>query len=171
MSDWKFWSVYVILGLCQMVVCNFFNFSPLVFLSLLPAMALCIPVKIRTPWAMVIAFVTGLAVDFAADGLLGLNALALVPVALFRNTILVITVGKDNYGDPETPDFRDKGFRKVAVAALLATSLFCLLYTVADGAGARPFVFLAIRFLISTAFSFLGSLLVIRAMEPEQKRI
>ncbi len=171
MSNWKFWAMYVILALCQAVVCNFFNFSPLVFLSLLPAMVLCIPVNIRLPWAMVIAFVTGIAVDFTADGLLGLNALALVPVALSRNAILVITLGKDNYGDPESPDFRDKGFGKVAVASLLATSLFCLLYTVADGAGARPFLFLAIRFLISTAVSFLFSLLVIRAMEPEQKSL
>ncbi len=171
MSNGKFWSIYVILVFCQMVVCNFFNFSPLVFLSILPAMVLCIPVRVRTPWAMVIAFVTGLVIDFAADGLPGLNALALVPVAFSRNAILIMTLGKDNYGDPDTPDFRDKGFGKVAFATFLAVGLFCLLYTIFDGAGARPFGFLALRFVISTAVSILVSLLVIRAMGPEKKRI
>ncbi len=171
MSNGKFWSIYVILVFCQMVVCNFFNFSTLVFLSLLPAMVLCIPVRVSTVWAMVAAFITGLVVDFAADGLLGLNALALVPVALCRNGILIMTLGKDNYGDPESPDFRDKGFGKVSVANLLAVSLFCLLYTIFDGVGARPFLFLAIRFILSTALSFLVSLLVIRATEPEGSRI
>ncbi|MCD8208660.1 MAG: hypothetical protein LUD72_12035 [Bacteroidales bacterium] len=171
MSNGRFWITYVILVLCQMVVCNFFNFSPFVFLSLLPVMVLCIPVKVNLPWTMVIAFVTGIAVDYTADGLLGLNALALVPVAFARNAILVITLGKNNYGEPETPDFGDKGFGKVAVAVLLSTGLFCLLYTVFDGAGARPVGFLAIRYLLSTAISFLGGLLVIRALGPERKKI
>ncbi len=171
MSNGKFWTTYVILVLCQLVICNFFNFSPLVFLTLLPAMVLCIPVRVGVPWAMVIAFATGLVVDFTSDGLLGLNALALVPVAFARNAILIITLGKNISGEPENPDFKTKGFAKVAIAAMLAVGLFCLLYTVFDGAGARPFGFLAIRFLISSVVSFLLGLLVIRAMATDEIKL
>ena len=75
---------YILLTVAQMILSNYFHFTPFMMMTILPVMVFCIPTKIDSVRAMLIAFVTGLAVDFFAEGTLGLNAMSLVPVALLR---------------------------------------------------------------------------------------
>lgn len=72
----SFTLTYILLTVGQMILSNYFHFTPYVMLTILPAMVLCIPTKTGTVKAMLIAFVTGLAVDFFAEGTLGINALS-----------------------------------------------------------------------------------------------
>ena len=81
---------YILLVIVQMIICNYFQFSPYFVISILPAMVLCIPLTISTNVCMLIAFATGLSVDWLAEGLIGINASALIPVAYARMTFVRI---------------------------------------------------------------------------------
>ena len=87
--------VYLLLVVVQILLCNYFHVTPYITLSILPIMILCLPLKISTVAAMIIAFVTGLSVDFLAEGLIGINALALVPVAYVRKSLIGFVFGED----------------------------------------------------------------------------
>ena len=79
----NFFLVYLLLVVAQILICNYFHLTPYVTLSLLPVMVLCLPVRVSTLGALFIAFATGMSVDFLAEGLPGLNTLALLPVGYF----------------------------------------------------------------------------------------
>ena len=86
----NFTLAYLILVVAQVLICNYFHVTQYVMLSILPAMILCLPPKCGTTASLLIAFVTGLAVDFLADGVPGLNAMALLPVAMLRLPVIRI---------------------------------------------------------------------------------
>ena len=77
----RFVLTYVLLVIAQMLLCNYFHFTPYIMLTILPIMVFCIPTRVSVFWTLIIAFVTGLAVDYFAEGIIGLNAAALLPVS------------------------------------------------------------------------------------------
>ena len=84
------------LTLCaQLLICNYFHISAYISLSILPVAILCLPTKIGAAGTMLIAFATGLGTDFLAEGLIGLNAAALVPVAACKRFICDSVFGKE----------------------------------------------------------------------------
>ena len=102
----SFTLTYILLTVGQMILSNYFHFTPYVMLTILPAMVLCIPTKTGTVKAMLIAFVTGLAVDFFAEGTLGINALSLVPVALLRKPVIDLFFGSEPFEQKENISVR-----------------------------------------------------------------
>ena len=86
--------MYALLVIGQAVLCNYAALGPYITLSMLPAMVLCIPTSLSTISCMLIAFASGLAVDWMSEGIIGLNAAAIVPVALLRNWIIKIFMGE-----------------------------------------------------------------------------
>ena len=86
MKETRFLVNFLLLLIVQICIANFFRLSQYVMLSILPAMILLIPIRHGTIPALFIAFATAVAVDLLSDGLLGLNVLALVPVAFCRVT-------------------------------------------------------------------------------------
>ena len=95
MKNPTFGIAYILLVIVQMVICNYFQFSPYFVISILPAMVLCIPLTISTNLCMLLAFITGLSVDWLAEGLIGINASALIPVAYARKTLIRVFLGED----------------------------------------------------------------------------
>lgn len=87
--------MYLIIVGVQLLICNYFHVTAYITLSLLPCAILCMPTKIGPSSAMLIAFATGLTVDFLAEGIVGINALALVPVAGARRWIFDMIIGKE----------------------------------------------------------------------------
>ena len=165
-----FWLVYLFLLVAQLLLSTYANFSPYVIVTLLPVMVLCMPIRVSTYVALVVAFASGLTVDFLSEGLLGLNALALVPVAFARNAIIRLIFGEELFAREEDFSIHRSGFGKVAVAVFLSTALFLVVYVWADGAGTRPFVFNAIRFAASLAVSTALSFLVINLLAPDSRK-
>lgn len=161
---------YVILLVLQICICNFFRISPYVVLSILPVMILLIPVRKGTIFALVTAFLTGLAVDLLADGLLGLNILALVPVAFARRGIIRLVFGEEIFARQEDISIRRQGVWKMSVAIIMAQALFMLIYVWADGAGTRPFWFGLARFGASLVAGYLISLIVANILTSETSR-
>ena len=164
-----FWIAYIFLLLVQLIISNYFRFTPYIMLSILPVMVLCISTRLDTLWTMLIAFATGMTVDLLSEGVLGLNALALVPVAFFRNPIIQLIFGKEIFARKEDFTLRSSGFAQVGLALLLAQALFLVLYIWADGAGMRPFSFNLYRFLASLGAGFLLSLLTLNVLVTDSR--
>jgi len=160
---------YLFLVVAQMLICDVFDFSGYVTLSILPVMILCLPAKCGTMAAMLIAFPTGLAVDFLAEGLPGLNAAALVPVALCRKSIARFVFGREALDEDAAFSPKRFGTEKGFFAIALVQSLFLATYILLDGAAARPLVFSALRFVCSLLAGSLLSLVVAGIMNPEGK--
>lgn len=165
-----FWLIYVLLVIAQLLLTNYLRVSPYLMLTILPVMVLCISIRTGTAAAMLIAFVTGLTVDYLSEGLLGLNALALVPVAFLRNSIIRLVFGNELFAREEDFSVERNGFGKAALALLIAHSLFLIIYIWVDSAGMRPFSFNAIRFAVSLAAGMLLSLLTLALLAPDPRR-
>ena len=119
-----FWLIYLLILVAQLLLSTYANFSPYVLVTLLPVMVLCIPIRVGTILTMIIAFASGLSIDLLSEGLLGLNALALVPVAFARNSIIRLIFGGELFAREEDFSVNRSGLGKVVMAILLSTALF-----------------------------------------------
>lgn len=165
-----FWLVYVILLLGQLLISNYFNFTPYITLSILPVMVLCISTRVSTPVTMIIAFLTGLAVDWLSEGVLGLNAIALVPVAYIRKPVIQLIFGESLFARKEDFTLQSNGQISIMVAILIAQAVFLAIYIWVDGAGMRPFWFNVARFFASLATSLLLSLFALTPLASDNRR-
>ena len=165
-----FFLAYVLLAVVQMLICNYFNLSPYLMLSILPVMILCLPLRVSTFWALIIAFITGILVDILSEGVLGLNVLALVPVAFVRKEVIRLLFGGELFARKEDFSLRKNGFGKVTLSIFLVQALFLLIYIWADGAGTRSFQFNAIRFGVSLFAGVVVSLLIVDILAPDTRK-
>lgn len=161
---------YILMVVAQMLLTNYLHFTTLCMVTILPMMVLCIPTKVDTPWAMAIAFATGLAVDFFAEGALGLNALSLIPVAFVRKGLINMIFGSEPFEHKENISARKYGFTRVSFAVILVTTLFLAIYITADCAGTRPLWFMASKLGISLLASYLVSALIVNLLSYDDRR-
>lgn len=166
----NFGLMYILVLICQIVLCNYTNLGPYVTLTLLPAMILCIPTNVGTVLCMFIAFASGFATDWLAEGLLGLNAAAILPVALLRKGTIRIFLGEDIITRNDSFSIRKNGLGKVSSALLSMTAIFLAAYIFLDGAGTRPFWFCAIKFGVSLVCNWALGLLIIRTLTTDDRK-
>lgn len=162
--------MYFLLLIVQLIICNYLYLSQYIFISLLPVMILCLPLNINTFWAMIIAFGTGLCVDFLGDGLIGLNALAVVPVALFRKPLIGIIFGWDTIERQTSFNIRDNGLGKVSAAIGIMLVIFFCFYVITDNAGREDSLFIMWKILASLPVSLALNLLCFNSFRPREKR-
>ena len=161
---------YLILVAAQVLLWNFCTFTQFLMIVYLPAMILFLPVKQNSALSMLIAFVTGLAVDFFAEGTLGINAMSLVPVALLREPVIGMFFGNEPFEQKESVTVRKYGYARVSIAIILTTVLFLLIYILADCAGTRPLWFVFTCLGLSTLASSLASVCIINLLTHEDRR-
>ncbi len=161
---------YFLMAVVQIIICNFFHLSPYITLTILPVMVMSIPLNVGTVPAMLLAFVTGLAVDMFGEGLLGINTLALVPVAILRKPLIRMVFGEEVIEREETISIRKYGPIKMSIAILVVHTLFLVIYTAADGAGTRPFWFNAARVAASLVPGYVLSLIVSGVLLPDKRK-
>lgn len=166
----SFTLIFLLLLAGQLLISNYFHVTPYLLLTMLPTMILCIPSRYSTTVALFVAFATGFAVDFLTEGLAGLNISALVPVAFCRKWIIRLVFGEDLFSRGDDFSIKRYGLGKVAMAILLATSLFLFIYIAADGAGIRPLWFNTLRFFGSLIISFMLSLCVADLLTPDDRK-
>lgn len=162
--------LYCLLLICQIVLCNFSPLGPYITLSLLPAMIFCIPMSISTAVCMIIAFGSGLAVDWLSEGLIGINAASLVPVALARKSIVRIFFGEDLITRGDSFSVNKYGTAKVSAALMSSIAVFLLFYVILDGAGTRPMWFNLAYFGASLLCNWILALLVTHLLTPDDRK-
>ena len=170
MRQSSFYFTYLLMLVAQLALSDFFTFTPYMVLSILPVMVLCIPIRVDTVPAMIIAFFTGLAVDYLSEGIIGINAFALVPVALMRNSIIELVFGRELFTRKEDFNARRAGMGKISLAILLSQLVFMLIYVWADSAGTRPLWFNTARVALSVAGSSVLSLVAVSSLAPDTRR-
>ncbi|MBQ8499351.1 MAG: hypothetical protein IJ495_01505 [Bacteroidales bacterium] len=166
----NFRTLYILLLVCQIILCNYSCLGPYVMLSILPAMVACIPLSTGTPLCMFIAFASGLAIDWLSEGLIGLNAAAILPAALLRKPVISMFIGEDLIVRKENFSIRKNGFSKVFFTILAATAIFTGIYVFLDGAGARPFWFSLTRFAASLACNLTLGLVIVNVLTGEERK-
>lgn len=169
-TNQHFGILYLLLLICQIVLCNYSPLGPYIMLTILPAMVLCIPLKISTIGCMVIAFGSGLAVDWLSEGLIGINAASLVPVALARKSIIRIFFGEDLITRSDSFSFNKYGTAKVSAAIMTSIALFLAIYIILDGAGTRPLWFNIAYFGASLISNWLLCLIVTNILTPDDRK-
>lgn len=162
--------LYCLLLICQIVLCNFSPLGPYITLSLLPAMIFCIPMSVSTAVCMIIAFGSGLAVDWLSEGLIGINAASLVPVALARKSIVRIFFGEDLITRGDSFSVNKYGTAKVSAALMSSIAVFLLFYVILDGAGTRPMWFNLAYFGASLLCNWILALLVAHLLTPDDRK-
>lgn len=166
----NFGILYSLMLICQIVLCNFSPIGPYIMLSMLPAMILCMPLTVSTIGCMFIAFGSGLAVDWLSEGLIGINAASLLPVALARKGIIRIYFGEDLINRNDSFSFNKYGTAKVSAAILTSLALFLAVYVMLDGAGTRPAWFSFSYFGASLFCNWILSLLVTHILTPDDRK-
>ncbi len=159
---------YLVLLVIQIICGGLLNLSQYVVLCFLPVMILSLPITLSTPGVLVTAFLTGFAVDFFTDGVLGLTICALLPVAFTRNALIRLVFGTELLSRQEDISIHKQGPAKVLLAILLATTLFFLIYIPVDCAGTRSGGFIALRMFLSVAMSTPVSFYIAGVLAPRE---
>lgn len=170
MKTQNFGLLYFLMVLGQMVLCNFADFSPFVMLTMLPAMVICVPLSVSTPACMLLAFATGLSVDWLSEGLIGINAASLVPVALMRKPLIRFFLGEDIITRSDSFSFRKNGLSKISFILIISTLIFLSIYVFLDGAGTRPAWFNLTRTGASLACDLILALIVTGILTTDDRR-
>lgn len=170
MKGQNFGLLYFLMVIGQIILCNFTNLGPYVMLTLLPAMMICVPLTLSTPLCLLLAFATGLSVDWLSEGLIGINAASLVPVALMRKPLIRLFLGKDLIIRSDGFSFRKNGFGKISVVMLTAIAIFLVTYIALDGAGTRPMWFNVTRFGVSMLCNFILALIVTNILTVDDRK-
>ena len=164
----KYWLTYLLLLIAQIILGDVLDLSQHVVLFFLPLMILSLPISYGSIHTMIVAFLTGFAVDFFTHGVLGLTVMALVPVAFTRELVIKLVFGNELVARQEDLSVHKQGFPKVALAALISTALFLLIYVPVDCAGARPFGFVVSKILLSLLVSIPVSLYAARLLSIKE---
>ena len=169
-TNQNFGLLYVLLVICQIIICNHAYLGPYIMLTMLPAMVLCIPTGISTISCMLIAFASGFGVDWLSEGLLGINVASILPVALLRKGIIRIFLGEDLIARNDSFSIRKNGAVKVSLAISAATAIFLAVYILLDGAGTRPFWFCLSRFAASLACNLPLGILAVKVLTTNDRK-
>lgn len=156
----SFWLKFIVLIIAQALLCTYFTFSHLVLLFFVPVLFLCLPLTTSTPKALIIAFVTGLTIDFLSSGSIGITSAALLVCALARKGIISISFGRETLYRSERLSFHRQGGMKMGVAVFLIVATFLLIYIILDSSGTRTFGFNVAKFALSLLCDFLLSFVV-----------
>ena len=170
MKTQNFGLLYFLMVLGQMVLCNFADFSPFVMLTMLPAMVICVPLSVSTPACMLLAFATGLSVDWLSEGIIGINAASLVPVALMRKPLIRFFLGEDIITRSDSFSFRKNGLSKISFILIISTLIFLSIYVFLDGAGIRPAWFNLTRTGASLGCDLILALIVTGILTTDDRR-
>jgi hypothetical protein len=166
----NFGILYTLLVIGQIALCNYSQLGPYIMLSMLPAMVLCIPPGVSTITGILIAFLSGLSVDWLAEGIIGLNAAAIVPVALMRKGIIKVFLGEDLITRGDRFSYRKNGFAKISAAHTVCLIIFLAIYILLDGAGTRPAWFCFTKGGISLACNFILAIIVTNILTPDDRK-
>lgn len=166
----NFGLIYFLLVIGQMMICNFSHLGPYIYLSILPAMVMCIPTTVGTVSCMFIAFATGISVDWLADGMMGLNTASLLPVALLRRSIIRSFLGEDIITRKDSFSIHKNGIVKIIFLSGVSYIVFLALYVFLDGAGERSFGFCIGRFFASLPCNLIISILAIHVLTPDERK-
>lgn len=152
---------FFLIFLLQGVLQGFIDFNPLIQFCLLPMVIIALPQNWKIPVVMTVAFIIGLAADFMAQGIPGINAGAAVLVAALRDVIYRRLISTDNRSAAFAPSILSLGKMQYFKYIAILSAIYCLLYIFLDRFSLAPLGENLLRFLttfsVSTVVIFIFS--------------
>ncbi len=145
---WKYIVFGIIMLIAQILISDFVNIWPLLYITIFPLFVISIPLSVNRSLYMLIAFLYGLCIDIFADGVIGLNAAALVAMAYPRLFFAKLVLSKANVESLENQSLTSRLIElpKYSLIVLFEYSAFFLVYSILDSYGNVPLSFALIRF-------------------------
>lgn len=149
MTGARFIIFTIITLLVQIFIAEFINLHQMVYIVITPLPVLFLPYNYSKSLTMVFAFIIGLLTDLSYDGVMGLNAAALVAVAFFKEPVLKLIVSKATRENLSEINSATAGKRAFALVSLALCSVFFLFYIALDNVLYFSFAYTSARFIIN----------------------
>lgn len=147
--------VYIILLLIQVVINDFLNVFPRLYICLIPLGILFLPHNTATWKIMLYGFFLGLLVDVTSNGVLGLNAAPAVLLAVMRTFLYSLLVNKDTSDKKREALFNNVPFGKFSRFIFISIFIYMTCYLLIDNSIFVSPVFFATKLLISLTINSL----------------
>lgn len=169
MKQSVFIASFILLMMVQLVLAKYCQIAPYLYISLLPALVLCLPAA-RPQWLiMTVAFACGILTDLLADGVPGLNALAIVPPALLQKRIISFFIDEEIVERKSSFSFYENGYLKILMALTAMYAMYFILYVIFDCAGQKPVGFALAKIAVSLCISLIFGAVVCSILCPRRK--
>lgn len=169
MQNKVFITRFAVLLAIQLVLAKYCQIGQFVYISILPAMILCMPTSRPSWWVTVAAFLSGLLVDGLADGVPGLNAAAILPVAVSQKAIIRMLIDQEAVKREYDLSFRENGYLRVSLGISACTLLFMIIYVTADCIHSESFILILLKILCSSIVSFIFGMAVFSVLTTSGK--
>ncbi len=166
MRDRGYFLIFVIAVFLQILVNNFLHLPSYLIICILPSLIGLAPLRIRTPFLLIIAFITAFVIDFLCSGILGLTAVSLLPVAFCRDFFYKLFFGKEAFVRQDELSSSKHGFLRVYTLGIPSLLIYFLIFILVDAAGTQPLLFNGLRLLCSMTGSFVLSALLVKVIAP-----
>ena len=143
MTGARFIIFTIITLLVQIFIAEFINLHQMVYIVITPLPVLFLPYNYSKSLTMVFAFIIGLLTDLSYDGVMGLNAAALVAVVL---KLIVSKATRENLSEISSATAGKGAF---ALVSLALCSVFFLFYIALDNVLYFSFAYTLARFIIN----------------------
>lgn len=152
--------IYAVVILLQVIIGNYVNLGPLVYICLVPLLIIYLPLDQKPYISLVIAFGLGLIVDILSDGVLGLNAGAATLVSLVYRPLFYPVFQKNNYSKKYIPPIRESDIWHHMLYLLIILAIYFLFYIAFDGLAKTTLLISLVRYLLNIAVNLAVALIV-----------
>ena len=150
-DNWGRFMFFAALLLIQIVLSDYVNVGPYIYLCCLPLIVIYLPLYQETFLSMLIAFGCGLVVDILCDGILGLNAAAAVALAAVRKPLFAAFFTRDNLERGVIPTIRETGIFRHINFIFISLLIYFLVYIGLDSVGMESLQTTLLRLVLSCA--------------------
>lgn len=162
---------YVILGvfllLIQLLISGYINIWPMLYIAVFPLLVITLPYTCNHIVSILTAFCFGLLVDILSDGVLGLNAAAIVAIAYFRPLFFKVAVSKTTLENTIEITQRTIGTTQFLLVTALSYAIFFTIYIALDSWGYFSFIYTIARFLLNIIINTAVALLLWKSINSQ----
>lgn len=170
MNSERFLLRYLLLLLCQILLSALCNLSQYAVIAILPVLIIAIPMKFNSHFTMVVAFLTGLLVDFFATGVPGLTVVPLLVIAAMRRPFCQLVFGEASFMRQGGFNVARQGAARTLLVIAVPLALYLAVFLMVDGAGMRSFWFNVLKFFISGIVSYPACYVALNVLLSENRQ-
>lgn len=165
----KYFIIFIFCILGQIFISEYLNIWHLLYITFFTPFIISIPITINKSLYIIIAFIIGFLVDIFADGLLGLNAAALVAMTYSRGFILRLPLFRLNLDNIENSPIlpRNLGIVNYIILNTFLYIVFFFFYIILDYSYSFPIGYLLLKLTICVIINTLISVLINSTLLPK----
>jgi hypothetical protein len=158
----KYITLGTIIIICQALLSEYVNIWALLYIAIFPQFIILLPTSMNRSLYLITAFALGLCIDLFSDGILGLNAAALVAMAYSRPLILKFTLPKGNFDSNENSPLtlRTIEITSLTLITALLLTVFFAAYILIDSAASFTFGYTVLKLVVCIIANTLVSILL-----------